>query len=68
MNNPKISLYIGYVMLVCGIIISILRLAQILNLFGLSRTDSSSGTTFVGLLFILVGIVNIKKHKRKSNE
>jgi len=67
MNNPKISLYIGYVMLTCGIVISLLRIGQMLSLFGLSRTDSSSSTTFVGLLFIIVGVVNIKKYKRRNS-
>lgn len=66
MNNPKMSLYIGYTLLFCGLLITLLRLAQMFNLFGLSRTDSSFTTSALGLIFVIGGMVNIRRY-RKNN-
>ncbi|MCU0324544.1 MAG: hypothetical protein MUF45_04745 [Spirosomaceae bacterium] len=66
MNNPKMLLYIGYTMLFCGLLITLVRIAQMLNLFGLSRTDSNFSASAVGFIFVIAGIVNIRRYKKNN--
>jgi uncharacterized membrane protein len=65
MNNPKVNLFLGYVLIVCGIIISLTRLASIMNLFGQEKVGSTSTSVF-GLIFVILGVVTIR-WARKNN-
>jgi uncharacterized membrane protein len=65
MNNPKVNLFLGYVLIVCGIIISLTRLASIMNLFGLEKVGSTTTSVF-GLIFVILGVVTIRR-ARKNN-
>lgn len=65
MNNPKVTLFLGYVLVGCGLLIAFIRLASMFNLFGINKIGSTF-TSLIALIFVILGIVIIKK-VRKNN-
>jgi uncharacterized membrane protein YdcZ (DUF606 family) len=65
MNNPKVTLFLGYVVLGCGLLISLIRIAEMLGLFGLSKPDGFF-KTFTGFIFVVLGVLIIRKFKKQQ--
>ena len=53
MDKNKVSYYASYVAIACGILILAIRL---------SVTSVSSMNTFMGILFIVIGIAGLRSH------
>lgn len=56
MNKDRLSYYASYVAIFCGIFLLIMKFYI---------NDKSSTNTIMGLLFVIIGVVGLRKFRKK---